>query len=291
MFDSYKHFLETPGYNKIIGSDFLIVEFKCPIQEELFSAWSECHSIVYVLSGKKKWITPKNEWMVKEGQSIFVRKGAFKNQQYFEEGFCVLMFFMKDEFIKKCVDEDISNETPGMNYLEQPDFIYRIAVSDSLSHLYQSFFTYLKQERQLPQKIIELKFREMLLNICMSPDNRNIKNLLYTLAKNASGSMEQIMEEQFPYNLKIEDYARLCGRSVSSFKRDFKKTFQMTPGKWLQQRRLDMARSLMLKSEDTIQQICYDSGFESDSHFIRTFKKTFGTTPKQWRSNKMLSAN
>ena len=36
MFDSYKHFLETPGYNKIIGADYLIVEFKCPIKEELF---------------------------------------------------------------------------------------------------------------------------------------------------------------------------------------------------------------------------------------------------------------
>ena len=96
MFDSYKHFLETPGYHKIIGEDYLIVEFKCPIKEELFDAWSECHSIVYVLNGQKKWITPNNEYLVTEDQSIFVRKGAFKNQQYFEESFCVLMFFMKD---------------------------------------------------------------------------------------------------------------------------------------------------------------------------------------------------
>ena len=85
MFDSFRHFLETPGYNKIIGEDYLIVEFKCPIKEELFTAWSECHSIVYVLSGQKKWIMPSNEYLVKEDQSIFVRKGTFKNQQYFEE--------------------------------------------------------------------------------------------------------------------------------------------------------------------------------------------------------------
>ena len=73
MFDSYKHFLETPGYHKIIGEDYLIVEFKCPIKEELFDAWSECHSIVYVLNGQKKWIMPSNEYLVKENQSIFVR--------------------------------------------------------------------------------------------------------------------------------------------------------------------------------------------------------------------------
>ena len=88
-----------------------------PIQEELFTAWSECHSIVYVLSGQKKWITPENEYLVKEDQSIFVRKGAFKNQQYFEEGFCVLMFFMRDDFIKKSVEEDIARETPSYNFV------------------------------------------------------------------------------------------------------------------------------------------------------------------------------
>ena len=120
MFDSYKHFLETPDYNKIIGEDYLIVEFKCPIKEELFTAWSECHSIVYVLSGQKKWITPENEYLVKENQSIFVRKGAFKNQQYFEEGFCVLMFFMKDEFLKRCVEEDIRGETKGLKKITHP---------------------------------------------------------------------------------------------------------------------------------------------------------------------------
>ena len=36
-------------------------------------------------------------------------------------------------------------------------------------------------------------------------------------------SFEQVMEEQYIYNLKISDYARLCGRSTSSFKRDFEK--------------------------------------------------------------------
>src|SRR5210317_2170070 len=126
MFDSFRHFLETPGYNKIIGEDYLIVEFKCPIKEELFAAWSECHSIVYVLSGQKKWITPANEYLVKENQSIFVRKGAFKNQQYFEEGFCVLMFFMKDDFIRRCIEEDIKRESIALKSVDLPDFIYRI---------------------------------------------------------------------------------------------------------------------------------------------------------------------
>ena len=283
MFDSYKHFLETPGYNKIIGEDYLIVEFKCPIKEELFTAWSECHSVVYVLSGQKKWITPSKDYLVKEDQSIFVRKGAFKNQQYFEEGFCVLMFFMKDDFIKRCFEEDIQRETKGMKKLEDPDFIYRIEVSESLRTLYHSFFSYLKQENKIPQKIIELKFREMLLNICGDRNNPDFKDVLYTIYKDLDGSIEQVMEEQFIYNLQIEEFARLCGRSLSTFKREFKRIYNSTPGKWLLKKRLELARSLMLSTNLTVQEICYDCGFESDSHFVRSFKNQFGNTPNQWR--------
>jgi len=286
LFDSYKHFLETPGYNKIIGEDYLIVEFKCPIQEELFTAWSECHSVVYVLSGQKKWITPSDEYMVGEEQSIFVRKGAFKNQQYFEEGFCVLMFFMKDDFIRRCVEEDIRREASGLQKLAHPEFIYRINVSDTLKTLYHSFFSYLKGPSKPPQKIIELKFREMLLNICCSPGNKDIGHVFYTIAQHTDGSIEQVMEEQYLYNLKVEEYARLCGRSVSTFKRDFKKAYNTSPGKWLLKKRLDLAGKLMLNTDYTVQQICYESGFESESHFIRSFKSEFGITPHQWRTSR-----
>lgn len=287
MFNSYKHFLETPGYSKIIGEDYLIVEFKCPIKEELFTAWSECHSIVYVLSGQKKWITPAGDYLVKENQSIFVRKGAFKNQQYFEEGFCVLMFFMKDDFIKKCFDQDIRMESNAPKRVEHPEFIYRIQVSESLRTLYHSFFSYLNQENRIAQKLIELKFREMILNICTDPNNSSLKDVVYTLYKNSYGSIEQIMEEQFIYNLKIDDFAKLCGRSVSTFKREFRKLYNSTPGKWLLSKRLNFARSLILQTDLTVQEICYESGFESDSHFIRSFKDKFGLTPNQWRISKM----
>lgn len=283
MFDSYKHFLETPGYNKIIGDDYLIVEFKCPIKEELFAAWSECHSIVYVLQGQKKWITPANEYLVKANQCIFLRKGAFKNQQFFEERFCVLMFFMKDDFIRRSVEEDIKRESLTLKRIEHPEIVYRINVSDSLQTLYHSFFSYLKQPNKIPKKIIELKFREMLLNICLDPYNTDVGNVLYTLAQKLEGTIGSVMEEQYMYNLKIEEYARLCGKSVSSFKREFASLYHTTPGKWLLARRLKLGSEYLLNTDLPVQQICYECGFESDSHFNRSFKSLFNQTPKQWR--------
>ena len=196
------------------------------------------------------------------------------------------MFFMKDDFIKRCVEQDIKTETARSKKINHPDFIYPIHVSESLSTLYHSFFSYLKQNHKIPRKIIELKFREMILNICADHNNSILKDVLFTLSDNVNGSIEPIMEEQYFYNLKIDEFARLCGKSISTFKREFKKAYNTTPGRWLLKKRLTLASNIMLSSDYSIQQISYECGFENDSHFNRSFKSQFGLTPKQWRDAK-----
>lgn len=48
-------------------------------------------------------------------------------------------------------------------------------------------------------------------------------------------------------NVPVEKFARLTGRSLAGFKRDFFKTFGMPPRQWLQERRLMEARHLIEK--------------------------------------------
>ena len=45
----------------------------------------------------------------------------------------------------------------------------------------------------------------------------------------------------------------------------FAKIYNTTPGKWLMKKRLNLARELMFITDYTIQQICYDCGFESET--------------------------
>jgi len=284
IFDSYRHFRDHEAYNKFVDEDYLIVEFKCPIEAENFKSWSECHYITYVLSGKKKWLTPQRAWTLTSGQSIFVHKGAYLNQQYFEEDFCVLMFFMTDRFIKNFALSDLEAEVLQQNTAEaNADLIESIEVTETLETLYHSFFGYLKQKERIPKKIIELKFREMLLNILSNPNNASVKTAVLDIARNDGMGLTKVMEENFFYNLSLEEFARLSGKSLSSFKRDFKNTFKTSPGRWLTARRLDYARQLLVGTGAAVKEVCYDSGFESPSHFVSAFRKRFGQTPLEMR--------
>ena len=97
--------------------------------------------------------------------------------------------------------------------------------------------------------------------------------------------MSRVMEENFAYNLKLEEYAQLCHMSLSTFKKTFKQYYHTTPASWLKNKKLDLAHDQVLTTDVSISHISFDCGFEDTSHFIRVFKERYGFTPLQYRQN------
>ena len=83
------------------------------------------------------------------------------------------------------------------------------------------------------------------------------------------------MNDNYCFNLKLEEYAQLSNRSLSAFKRDFQKHFDTTPGKWLLEKRLNHAMNLLSNSNKTVSEAAFESGFENPSHFSRAFPPAF----------------
>lgn len=77
----------------------------------------------------------------------------------------------------------------------------------------------------------------------------------------------------------MERFAFMSGRSLSTFKREFKAIFNTTPGKWLMKKRLDEAYFLLDKEHKKPTDIYTELGFEDLSHFSFVFKKEFGVSP------------
>ena len=77
----------------------------------------------------------------------------------------------------------------------------------------------------------------------------------------------------------MQELAYYTGRSLSAFKRDFRKYSDLTPQKWLIQRRLQAAYELIRKGGKKISDICFDVGFKNLSHFSKVYKETFGVAP------------
>lgn len=281
--DIYSYFKEHPRYNKLVGDDYLFVEYKCPLEVEQFQLWTESHLIVYVISGKKEWNSSRESYLIEAGDALFVRKGVYSTRQYMEVDYCVMLFFIDDKFIRHFL-----RENDVVKGISMPDSVqeemFRIETNATLEALMQSVFHYLNQDKVAPRSLVEIKFKELLFNILLNPENRKLTGFFRSLLQSDKTELDYIMKRNFQFDLKLEEFARLSGRSLSTFKRDFKDYYGQTPGKWLTEKRLEHAKSLLLKSDMDVNQVCYECGFKNASHFNKIFKDKFSLPPKQYRS-------
>ena len=282
--DIQRYFERHPKFNKLMGDNYLFVEYKCPIDVENFQLFTDSHIINYVISGKKDWFGPQSILSKSmEGDALFVRKGVYTTRQHFEVDYCVILFFITDDFVA-----NFFKEHPDLKFASaHTDFdqIFEVDVNDSFEALILSIFNYFKQEGEIPKSLVEIKFRELLFNILLNPRNRTLAQYLYSLLNTQKSDMEHTMLRNFQYDLGLDEFARLCGKSLSAFKRDFKSHFKETPGRWIKNKRLEYAKTLLHQSSLTVNEICYESGFKNSSHFNSTFKEKYGLPPLQFRSS------
>ena len=285
MINAYEYFKNHPKFNKLVGNDFLFVEYKCPLNIEEYQLWIENHLITYVISGKKDWITSKKIHKLTAGDTLFVRKGVYTTKQYLESNYCVMLFFINDKFIQRFISDNPSFKRELKRNKEQNQ-IFDIKTNDSFKTLIESIFHYLKQGEEIPKELVEIKFKELLFNIILNSKNKKLLNFFNSITLNSKMVIENVMIENFQYDLKIADFAKLCGKSLSSFKREFKECFNTTPSRWLINKRLEHSKVLLLGTNLTVSEIGYECGFKNNSHFIQAFKKKVNVTPNKFKALK-----
>jgi AraC family transcriptional regulator, exoenzyme S synthesis regulatory protein ExsA len=146
-----------------------------------------------------------------------------------------------------------------------------------LESFFASLIPYFDLKSELPEKIVSLKIEEA-LTILRSID-KDIDNLLADFSEPHKINLSDFMEKNFMHNLTMEKFGYLTGRSLTTFKRDFKKAFNTTPQKWLIQKRLELAHYQLSEKGQKPIEVYLETGFENLSHFSFAFKKHFGYAP------------
>nr|WP_199077455.1 AraC family transcriptional regulator [Pedobacter sp. ASV19] len=126
-------------------------------------------------------------------------------------------------------------------------------------------------------ELLRLKQKEALL-VLLRYDPA-LKNILFDFSEPYKIDLGAFMEKNFHFNVSLERFSYLTGRSLSTFKRDFEKIFSITPSRWLLQRRLKEAYYLIKEKKRMPSEVYLELGFEDLSHFSFTFKKQFGKSP------------
>lgn len=109
--------------------------------------------------------------------------------------------------------------------------------------------------------------------------NPELKDILFDFNDPGKIDIEAFMMKNFHFNVQLNRFAYLTGRSLSTFKRDFEKIFHTTPSRWLTQQRLQEAYYQIKEKGKKPSDVYIEVGFEDLSHFSFAFKKQFGVAP------------
>jgi signal transduction histidine kinase/CheY-like chemotaxis protein len=80
-------------------------------------------------------------------------------------------------------------------------------------------------------------------------------------------------------HFNVTSLAQIFGLDRTAFFRKTKKELNISPSKYIQLVRLEIAEKLLNKGGITVSEVAYASGFESLSYFSKTFKNKYGKLP------------
>jgi AraC-like DNA-binding protein len=230
-----------------------------------------------VVEGRKIWHTAHGSYDVRESSCVFVRKGGYVIEHFFDKKFCFILFFIPDEFICEVLK---TKSTPIHKTSTKHNPVITIHNNAAVQAFFQSMIPHFDAGREPDQSLLELKFRELILTMADNPVNSELLSYFCSLLQEPQSiSLQRVMEDNFCFNLKLEELARLSSRSLSAFKRDFFRIYNTSPGKWLMEKRLNHALHLLTNMGKTVAETGFESGFENPSHFSRAFRQRFGTCP------------
>ena len=232
------------------------------------------HSIVYVISGYVEIQTyDYQKFTVSDGEMLFMPRDSYlisdymKNQKDME----VYLFF----FDYTLTSEFISHTHTKENRTDSK--ILKIDVSDNLLN-YINSLQYINYKDKNNHHLLKIKIFELLHLICES--NEDFINILQA-QEDVKVDTQTYMLEHYDKNLSIGDWANLCGCSLSTFNRKFKKSYNLSPKKWLLNHNMSLANEA-LKNGMSVSKCASEFGYSNTSNFIKAFKNIYKITPKQY---------
>ncbi len=117
------------------------------------------------------------------------------------------------------------------------------------------------------------------------------KDIVRVRSENVSASIIEdtiaYINENLTANLSLDKLAQQASLSPFYFSRLFKKETGFSPHGYIITTRINNAKYLLKSTSDTIKDICFCTGFSTESSFCTTFKKETGVTPSEYRMSNL----
>jgi AraC-like DNA-binding protein len=233
------------------------------------------HFFLYLLKGSMKVYDGDAHYIIKPGEYYVARKNHLVRYTKHREdnAFQKIVVTLDEPFLQKFLERHPQTVTVTDNGAS----FFSLEESKLLKNYIQSLEPYYLGESALDEVFSNVKREELVLILLKSAPV--LAGTLFNFGMPQKIDLEAFMHRNFRFNVSLERFAFMTGRSLSSFKRDFIRVFGTTPGIWLKKKRLDEAYFRISRQRQKPVDVYLEVGFEDLSHFSVAFKKEFGKSP------------
>jgi AraC-like DNA-binding protein len=245
-------------------------------RKEKVCFWNH-HTLVLQVSGQFILETSGQNISMATGEVLLIGKnqlGTLTKTPLPGGNYETIVISLQEDLLRKIVLEE--KLEADCKYIGPPNIL--IPSNEFLQGYFQSIIPYARSSgATMTDEMGILKVKEGIKLLLLAMPS--LRNFLFDFSEPYKIDLEKFMLSNFHFNVPIEKFAQLTGRSLAGFKRDFLKTFGAPPRHWLQDKRLNEAKHLIESKHQKPSSIYLELGFESLSHFSHSFKKKFGMAP------------
>jgi len=259
---------------KYITGDIKLTHFEGkPFKTEVIF---DHHILVWFISGETKIISADETHIFNAGDIFLIPRNQLATViNYPKDGKphkTVAMHLTKERL------EDFYSRHKATRKVKPLQKLYYFTNHPLLESCLASLIPYFDLGSDLPHDIAAIKIEEA-ISILRSID-KNVDGLLADFEEPGKIDLAGFMERHYMLNMPMERFGYHTGRSLATFRRDFKKIFNTTPQKWLTCKRLELAHYHIAEKQRKPIDVYVEAGFENLSHFSYAFKNHFGYSPQ-----------
>ena len=237
------------------------------------------YAMNYVYSGEMVLDNGQEQIHVGKGECVFIPRDhhiTMYKKPAGGERYCGIFLSFTRSFLREMYTQfgpyKVPPRTPKLD-----SGVIKLPHTAEITSLFSSLTPFFDPEVKPQADFMHLKLQEGLLAL-LHIDKR-FAPTLFDFSEPWKIDILDFMDKNYMYEFSLEDLAHYTGRSLATFKRDFKKISNLTPEKWLIRKRLEVAYGLMCEGGRKIGDVCAAVGFKNQSHFSAAFKKQYGVPP------------
>ncbi len=252
-------------------------------------------AVGYILSGTKYLYHNDYSYPVKEGDAFLLDAGYHYEENIVGANgrFEQIIFYISSQQLQQAIfNLNINYGATFTSHHTCTKCAARNFVALTASTALRNFFVgidiSLRNSGRLHNDVGQrIKLNE-LIYLLLSEEDGCFRRKVLRSSDAEMGQFVSVVYENLFNDISVDMLAEMTHRSLTSFKKEFKRQFNASPHRWIVEQRLDRAKIMLASTSRTISEIGAECAFANISHFIKLFKQRYNETPASFRRRSTL---